>query len=641
MAEFFIGGGGATCRGLLCWGALAGAVPLAVAQEPFRDVARPLIEAHCFGCHGETAKVGHARLDGAAIGREARRDGRLWQRAIAKVEAGAMPPRSRPPLTDAARAALAEALRATLAAREPDELLDPGVVTLRRLGRFEYDGSVRALFGGAWESGDLFPADPIAHGIDDLGDVMALPPMLFEKYDEASRAIVAERFANAAWRAALLAPALARGGVLDAAAARAIVAPWMERAFRRPVPADELERRVDLFRAQLAAGAPAVEALATTLRSLLVSPDFLFRPESGDPAREEAGVRPLTDFELATRLAYFIWSEPPDAELFEWARAGALREPAALVVQARRLLADPRARTLSDHFAAQWLGFGGIRDVTVDIRRYGRFFGLGLREAYYEQAARFFATIVAEDRSVLDLLDSDWTIADARLADFMGITRPAGSNLEKVALTDRRRGGVLGLGAILTVTSFPLRTSPVLRGKWILEVLLDQAPSPPPANVPALPKDDRQADALTQRQRLELHRADPGCAGCHATMDPLGFALENFDGIGAWRERHEPPAEGTPPAELPPIDACSPLPDGTSIDGPLGLRDWLRAHDVDFLRAFARRLFTFAVGRPVELLDDPEIDAIVAAARTDEARFSRFVEGIVTSRPFRYVRAPR
>ncbi|MBL8843112.1 MAG: DUF1588 domain-containing protein [Planctomycetes bacterium] len=616
---------------------LAGLALLGADEAPFDRLA-PLVEQHCVACHRGAGAKGGLDLAAAWDGRSLRAAGRGWSKALARVAAGTMPPTSETPLAPESRAEFTAALRAVLAQREPGEVDDPGRVTLRRLSRVEYDRSVHDLLGVAWDSSALFPADLIAHGVDNLGDVMALPPMLFEKYVEASRVVVERLFADDALRERLLAPALARGGVVDDAAVRAIVAPLQERAFRRPIGAEELESRVALFRAQLAAGSPAVEALRAVVRSLLLAPDFLFRPETGDPAREVDGVRPLTDFELATRLAYFLTATLPDEPLLEAARAGQLADPEQLVAHARRLLATPGARTLADHFATGWLGFAAIRDVAVDIRRFGRFFAGGLRESLYEQVAGFFAAIVAEDRSVTELLDSDWTLLDARLAELYGLPAPSGPGLQRVALPDRRRGGLLGMGAVLTVTSFPLRTSPVLRGKWILETLLDEPPPPPPANVPQLPKDDRQDDALTLRQRLEQHRAAPACAGCHATMDPLGFALENFDAIGGWREQHDAPPDA-PGAQPTPLDARAVLPDGTLLDGPAGLKEWLGARELDFLRTFTRRLFTYAVGRPPEFLDDATIDAIALAAQADGARFSAFVEGIVRSRPFRYLRA--
>ncbi len=605
-------------------------------ESPFAQLA-PRVEQHCASCHrGASAKAG-VDLAAAFDGRSLRASGRAWTKALARVEAGTMPPSSKPPLSDEERVAFAAELRATLVEREPGEEEDPGRVTLRRLGRFEFDRSVHDLLGIDYDSSALFPADLVAHGVDDLGDVMALPPMLFEKYVEASHELVTRLFADEARRAALLEPAFARGGVLDGEAARAIVAPLMERAFRRPIDVPELESRLELFRAQQGDGSSSLAALGAVLRSILLAPDFLFRPEIGDPTREQDGVRPLTDFELATRLSFFLTSSLPDRELFECARSGRLRDLEVLLAQTRRLLAAPGARTLADHFAATWLGFGAIRDVAVDIRRFGRFFAGGLRESLYEQPARVFAAMVAEDRSVVELLDSDSTLLDAPLAALYDLPAPDGGGWQRVVLPDQRRGGLLGMGAILTLTSYPLRTSPVLRGKWILETLLDQPPPPPPANVPALPKDDRQGDALTLRQRLEQHRADPACAACHATMDALGFALENFDAIGAWREQLEAPPD-VAGGKATPLDARARLPDGRVLDGPAGLKEWLRAHELDFLRAFTRRLFTFAVGRPPDFLDEAEIESIVATAQADGARFSRFVEGIVTSRPFRYLR---
>ncbi len=609
--------------------ASAAGVAAGARDDSFRAVVQPLLEQHCFACHGVAPFKGGIDLSVATDGRSARQQGRVLTKAVRMVEARKMPPATRPPLADGDRDRLVGALRDVLFHPEPGEEQDPGHVTLRRLGRFEYDRTIHDLLGVDYDSSALFPADPIAHGIDDLGDVLALPPMLFEKYADASREIVDRLLADDAARERLLAPALQRGGVLDESAVRAIVAPLMERALRRAIDEDELQSRVSLYSTQLTAGVPAIAALGATLRSLLLSPAFLFRIELGDPAREEGGVRPLTDFELATRLAYFLWSTLPDAELFELARAGRLREPAVLMAQAQRMRADPRSRSLTDHFAAQWLRFGDVKSVAVDIRRFGSFFGLGLRDAFYDETARFVDAIVREDRSVVELLDCGSTFIDGRLAQHYGVPAPADGAMARVELPDHRRGGLLGMGSILTITSFPLRTSPVLRGKWILETLLDDPPPPPPAVVPALPKDDRQDDAQTLRQRLEQHRADPGCAACHARMDPLGFALESFDAIGAWRDTHEGKA---------PIDPVAQLADGTRLDGVVGLKQWLLTREDDFLRAFTRRLFTFAIGRPPEFTDEPLVEAIAAAAKADGGRFSRIVEGIVTSRAFRYLR---
>jgi hypothetical protein len=527
-------------------------------------------------------------------------------------------------------ALLPQLLGALVTAVPPqDETLDPGRVTLRRLGRFEFDRTVSDLLGVAYDSSATFPADPVAYGFDDLGDVMTLAPMLFEKYADASREIAARALTDDAARARLLEPALAAGGVLDERGCRALLAPLLERAFRRPPAEEELTARLRLIRDELEAGRAAPDALAAALRSVLLSPHFLFRVESGDPARERDGVRPLTDFELATRLSYFLHATMPDAELFELARSGRLREPEVLAAQARRLLAEPGSRSLADHFAAQWLRFGEVRSTAVDIRRFHRFYALSLRDAFYEESALVFDSIVREDRGVLELIDCDSTFLDERLARHYGVEGVGPGPMRRVKLPDRRRGGLLGMGSVLTITSHPLRTSPVLRGKWILETLLDDPPPPPPPDVPELPKDDRQEDKLTLRARLELHRRRPACASCHARMDAFGFALESYDAIGGWREQTD---DGLA------LDVKAALPDGTELSGAVAVKDWLLSRQDDFLKTLARRLLTFAVGRPMDGNDEPVVDAVVAHARARDLRFSAFVEGVVASRPFRYLR---
>ena len=606
----------------------------AVAASDFTGDLRPLLEKHCFACHaGETTKGG-VDLAAASSARDVRRRGRTFGRAVAMLEARRMPPARAveegrvAPLGDDDRARLAGGLRHLLAHPEPGEELDPGRVTLRRLGRFEFDRTIRSLLGVAYDSAATFPADPVAHGFDDIGDAMTFAPMLIEKYDDAGREIVRRLLADDAAREALLAPALAAGGVLDARAARAIAAPLLERAFRRPPAEQEVAARMRLFAGEISAGRPATEALGTVVRSILLSPHFLFRVETGDPAREEGGVRPLTDFELATRLSYFLGSTLPDAELLDLARGGRLREPAMLAAQARRLLSASAARPLADRFAAQWLRFGEVLTVAVDIRRFNAFYGLALREPFYEETARLFEAIVREDRSVLELLDCDSTYLDERLARHYGIAGVGPGPMRRVELPDRRRGGLIGMGSVLTITSFPLRTSPVLRGKWVLETLLDDPPPPPPADVPALPKDDRQADKLSLRARLEMHRRDPACAGCHERMDPIGFALESYDAIGGWREQTD---DGLP------IDPHARLPDGSELAGAIAVKEYLLARKDDFLRTLTRRLLVFAVGRPMEFTDEPLVEEIVARAKGDGFRFSAFVDGVVTSRPFRYL----
>jgi uncharacterized protein DUF1592/uncharacterized protein DUF1588/uncharacterized protein DUF1587/uncharacterized protein DUF1585/uncharacterized protein DUF1595 len=614
--------------------ALLGLLEVAVAGQSsdfLRDV-RPILEKRCFECHSGEQPKGGVDLSLAQDGGEARRMGSVFARAISMVERRKMPPESRRPLKDDERAGLVAALKEILSHPEPGESLDPGRVVLRRLSRFEFDRAIRDLLGARYDSSATFPADPIAYGFDNIGDAMSVAPLLFEKYADAARDVVDRLLRDDVLRERLLAPALKRGGVCNAAVARQILMPLMERAFRRPVEADEVNGRVDLFLREVQAGRDATAALATALRSILLSPAFLFRAERGVDPPDEFGVRPLSDYELATRLSFFLWSTLPDATLLELARRGRLHQEEVLIEQARRMLIDPRARALTDHFAAEWLRFGEIQSVAVDIRRYPAFFNLGLRERFYDETARTFDAIVREDRSVLELLDCESTFLDAELARHYGVEGVGPGPMRRIALHDPRRGGLLGMGSILTITSYPLRTSPVLRGKWILETLLDDPPPPKPATVPELPKDDRLPGGLTLRQRLEEHRKDPACANCHQRMDPFGLALENLDGIGAWRSALDGPEA---PIDL---DVKVALADGSELDGAVAVKRWLVAHAGRFEKTLTRRLLTFAVGRPMEFLDEPLVEAIAADAASDGHRMSAFVLGVVRSRPFRYLR---
>jgi hypothetical protein len=307
------------------------------------------------------------------------------------------------------------------------------------------------------------------------------------------------------------------------------------------------------------------------------------------------------------------------------AREGRLRDPEVLAQEARRMLADPRSRALADQFGAQWLGFSDILDVAVDFRRFpGKFHEV--RRSMYEEAARLFDDVVKGDHDVLRLLDADYTWLDARLAAHYGIPGVEGEEMRPVALTDRRRGGVLGMGAVLAPTAFPLRTSPTLRGKWILDNLLGIPPPPPPPDAGQLPSDDVQPDGLTLRERLERHRADRACAGCHARMDPLGYALENFDPTGRWRDT----------LQEKPIDNQGMLPDGTTVAGPVELRAWLLTRSDRFLGHLADRLFTYGVGRPAGPADRAMLASMAARVGARGRRMQDLIVEIVVSRPFRY-----
>jgi hypothetical protein len=359
------------------------------------------------------------------------------------------------------------------------------------------------------------------------------------------------------------------------------------------------------------------------LKAVLISPHFLFLVER-EP--EEEGVYRLGQYELASRLAYFLWASMPDDELLELAAEERLYDEDVLRGQVRRMLADPKARGFAASFGTQWLGIGALGEtVKPDPERFPEFDDQ-LIEAMREEAVALVETILREDRNVLELVDCDYTFVNQRLAQHYGLPLVEGDQLRRVSLEDRRRGGVLGLGAVLTTTSMPLRTSPVLRGKWVLEQLLGSQVPPPPPNAGVLPEDDKVHDGLTLRERLEAHRTKPECAACHQRMDPLGFGLECFDATGRWRHH----SAGRP------VDSSGELPGGETFRGPAELKEVLLARKREFLTNLSRKMLGFALGRGLSRFDDCVVKRCVEALEANDYRSSVLVEQIVLSYPFQH-----
>ena len=420
----------------------------------------------------------------------------------------------------------------------------------------------------------------------------------------------------------------------EPACARQILSTLARRAFRRPVTAADIQPLYAFYEKgrTLPAGALAKagdfeSGIQKALEALLVAPEFLFRIEQ-DPPRAQAGkAYPVTDLEFASRLSFFLWSSIPDDQLLDLAERGKLKSPVVLQQQVRRMLADPRADTLVSNFAGQWLHLRNVETTNPDpfIFPFDEF----LRRAFLKETELLVSSIFREDRGLLDLLTADYTFVNERLADHYGIPRIYGSQFRRVAVTDPNRRGLLGQGSILTVTSYPNRTSVVLRGKWILENLLGTPPPPPPPDVPEL-KAERDGKTLSMREQMQAHRANPICASCHARMDPIGFALENYDAVGKWRNEDAGVA----------IDASGELPDGTRFNGPAGLTQiLLTRYREDFVRTATEKLLTYALGRGVEHYDNPAVRAIARDAARDNYRISTWVLAIVKSTPFQMRRA--
>ena len=414
----------------------------------------------------------------------------------------------------------------------------------------------------------------------------------------------------------------------ETACAGEILSTIARRAYRRPVTGDDVERLLTFYDRGRSGGSFDT-GIEMALRRLLVSPEFLFRVER-DPAGVEAGESyRVSDLELASRLSFFLWSSVPDAELLDVAERRELSVPEVFEAQVERMLADSRSEALVGNFAGQWLTLRNAAAVQPDEDEFPDF-GEGLRQAFRRETELLFGSVLREDRSTLDLLDADYTFVNERLAQHYGIPNVRGSHFRRVALDDEARGGLLGHGSILTVTSYANRTSPVNRGKWVLENILGTPPPPPPPDVPDL-ETAEGGQALSMREAMEQHRANPVCSSCHRLMDPLGLSLENFDAIGRWRDRSE--TRGS-------IDATGELPDGTPFDGPGGLKAALLRHPDRFVTTVTEKLLTYALGRGIEYYDAPAVRAIVRDAAGDGYRLSSLVKGVVRSAPFQMRRSP-
>ena len=401
---------------------------------------------------------------------------------------------------------------------------------------------------------------------------------------------------------------------------RQIVRSFASRAFRRPAARDEVEKYVRFYALARKRGDSFEEGIATALEAILVAPEFLFRIEK-DPVG--TGPAPVKPYELASRLSYFLWSSQPDAELLRLAGTGALLRPESIRTQVLRMLRDPKAFALVENFGGQWLQFRNIEVVRPDPGQFP-LFDDGLRYSMRRETELFLANIIRNDGSILELLDGTYSFLNERLARFYGVPGVSGPEFRRVDMSQTPRGGgILAHGSVLTITSYSTRTSPVLRGKWILETLLNAPPPAPPPGVPPL-EESTAGQAASLRQQMEAHRKNPVCSSCHSRMDPLGFGLENFDAIGAWRTH-----DG-----IVSVDASGSLPDGRSFRTPKQLKEILRSDRSAFIRGLTEKMLIYALGRGLQSYDKPTVASIVSEVERNDYRFSSLVLGIVRSMPF-------
>ena len=429
-------------------------------------------------------------------------------------------------------------------------------------------------------------------------------------------------------------PGEGAGEAAERSVAQRVVRRFAERAFRRPVREDEFRRLMKLYEQSRGAGDGYEDAVRTTLVAALVSPHFLYRSVGNRESDDPSAVYELSDYELASRLSYFLWSTMPDEELFALAAKGRLADEEVLRGQARRMLADPRADAFIENFAGQWLLLRNLERIAIDPGTFPDY-STELRDDMVREAVLFFADIVRGDRSVLELVESGETFLNERLASHYGIEGVEGAEFRRVALGPHSaRGGVLTMGAVLTVTSNPTRTSPVKRGLYVLDQLLGSPPPPPPPNIPRLEQSASEAhlgEDASLREQLSAHLTDPTCVTCHRRMDPIGLAMENFDAIGRWRDGY---------GETP-IDAKGELPGGVVFDGPAELKEILLAREEDLVENLGRQVLTYALGRGLEPFDRPTVRGITEEVRSRGDRFGALVEAVVSSEAFRSCRGRR
>lgn len=587
----------------------------------------PFLQTHCVACHAGEDAEGGVDLERFHDSANVQSDYELWEKIVRLVNEHQMPPADEPQPTTDEVIAISSAIETELASFDCSADMHPGRVTIRRLNKAEYNNTIRDLLGLDLRLADDFPSDDVGNGFDNIADVLTIPPVLMEKYLAAAVTAAEALYDDEAARRRVF-PHQPANKDQRVEMARKNVREFATRAFRRPITSDEENRLFEIMRAAFQQDASEAEIFETVTAAVLSSPHFLFRVEMDADKVDADGIRELNDYELASRLSYFLWSSMPDERLFDLAARGELHHHEVLAAEATRMLADEKSRALVDNFAGQWLQLRDVSRLTPDPDKFPEFDD-ELRVAMRRETETFVETMIREDRSVLEFLNADFTYVNERLARHYGIENVSGDAFQRVSLSGGRRG-VLTHASILMLTSNPTRTSPVKRGKWILDNMLAQSPPPPPPNVPLLEEGAETLGSL--REQMEQHRSNPSCAVCHQTMDALGFGLEKFDAVGAYRER-----DGRFE-----IDASGELPGGRSFDGAAELMQILsddRKHE--FSVCLTKKLLTYALGRGLVSYDRCTINDAVASLREHDYRFSSLVRSIVTSAPFTMREAKR
>jgi Protein of unknown function (DUF1592)/Protein of unknown function (DUF1588)/Protein of unknown function (DUF1587)/Protein of unknown function (DUF1585)/Protein of unknown function (DUF1595) len=607
------------------------------ARADFKATVAPLLAKYCKNCHGGDNPKNDLSLefsDEHAVAQKSLKDRKVFERAAECIRLGEMPPGKRAKPNEAEKNTLLTWIDRDVLGIDGAGPRDPGnAARVRRLTRVEYANSVRDLFYfKEFKPADDFPADDSGYGFDNIADLLSVSPNLLEQYMKTAEQVIAQLDKTAKpspnWAEKDKTYWEPDNGVFlpiknvklrfnnNQDRVRLVLETFLPRAYRRPVAPEEIDRLMVFARMSLAQeGESFIRPLSTyaPLRAALCSPYFLFRIEKDPPE----GIAPINEFELANRLSYFLWSSVPDDELFKLAKENKLREQQQ--AQVRRMLQDSKARALTANFAEQWLCLSALKSVAPDPKLYPDF-DEPLRQAMRAETEHFVGHVIKEDRSIMEFLDADYTFLNERLAKHYGIEGVMGEEMRQVKLEGKRRGGLLTQGSILTLTSTPTRTSPVKRGIWVLQTLLNNPPAPPPANVPPLDSDGKALTG-TVRQILQKHRENSQCAGCHNKIDPYGLALENFNAIGVWRAK-----EGGFD-----IDSSGVLPNGKSFNDLAEFRAALNANQSEFRKAMIEKLLIYALGRGLEYADKYAVRDICSKAAGQQDHFSSVILAIIES----------
>lgn len=619
-------------------------------EQRFHNDVKPLLDEFCFRCHGEKKQKGGINFENFENFSQIKNRLDLWENAMERIQSYEMPPEgSQQPGYDQFQTMMSwmrslpkPEIDCNKLASDRTQSYYRGYVMSRRLTRQEYGNSLRDLVGVALPVNQILPKDGAGgEGFDTNGDTLFTSPLALERYMECADTALRKVLPG---NCEMPAPeySLARARILTVVpgpglpvheAAKIVVENFARKAFRRPIQSEELRRYLELFDNALARHGSFDDAIRLALNGILLSPNFLFLAE---PSPDEGGVHPLGPFPLAARLSYFIWASTPDDRLLDLAESGELLKEDVYQAEIYRMLADPKARGLSERFAMQWLELESLGEASkLDPVKFPEFTPQ-LIDEMKEEVVVFFHHLFSEDRPVTELFDADYTFASPALAEIYGLELASPTSetgeFQRVSLNNQpARGGILGMAAVHASTSYPLRTSPVLRGKWILESILGDRIPPPPPNVPALEVDDGKISAASLREQLELHRTQPDCAACHNRMDPLGFGMENFDPLGRWRDS----MEGVK------IDATGILPSGKTIKGPGELKQALMEQKDKALRHMVTKMVGYAFGRALNKFDQCVIDDTMEKLQSNQYRASLMVETIATSYAFRHRYYPK